>query len=339
MEQNKSLSLILCLSVVLFLFFISPAFGQMKPIELNYAIMFPATHKQGVLATEWANEIGKRTNGRIKITMFSVGTLVPTPKIYDSVVSGIADIGEGAMSYTAGKFPLTEVTDLPWGYKNSLVATKLANEYYKKFRPKEFDEVKDLYLHGTGPGIFHTKMAIRSLEDIKGRKIRGSAVNARLIECLGATAVNMPVGEAYDAAGRGVIEGVLLPAEALEGWKLAEVLPFTTESYSVATGQHLFAVMNKAKWNALPPDIQKIIEKINEEWIEKTGRLWDDLDKSALEYTQKLGGKIVTLSKGESEKWVKAAKPIFDDYVKEAKAKGLQAEEVMKFYTDYLKKN
>jgi TRAP-type C4-dicarboxylate transport system substrate-binding protein len=311
----------------------------MKPIELNYAIMFPATHKQGVLATEWANEVGKRTNGRIKITMFSVGTLVPTPKIYDSVVSGIADIGEGAMSYTAGKFPLTEVTDLPWGYKNSLVATKLVNEYYKKFRPKEFDEVKVLYLHGTGPGIFHTKMAIGSLGDMKGRKIRGSAVNARLIECLGATAVNMPVGEAYDAGNRGVIEGVLLPAEALEGWKLGEVFHFTTASYSVATGQHLFAVMNKAKWNALPPDIQQIIEKMDEEWIEKTGRLWDELDRTALEFTQKLGGKIITLSKGESDRWVKAAQPIINDYLKDTKAKGLPAEEVVKFYRDYLKKN
>jgi TRAP-type C4-dicarboxylate transport system substrate-binding protein len=271
--------------------------------------------------------------------MFSVGTLVPTPKIYDSVVSGIADIGEGAMSYTAGKFPLTEVTDLPWGYKNSLVATKLVNEYYKKFRPKEFDEVKVLYLHGTGPGIFHTKMAIGSLGDMKGRKIRGSAVNARLIECLGATAVNMPVGEAYDAGNRGVIEGVLLPAEALEGWKLGEVFHFTTASYSVATGQHLFAVMNKAKWNALPPDIQQIIEKMDEEWIEKTGRLWDELDRTALEFTQKLGGKIITLSKGESDRWVKAAQPIINDYLKDTKAKGLPAEEVVKFYRDYLKKN
>jgi TRAP-type C4-dicarboxylate transport system substrate-binding protein len=301
--------------------------------------MMPATHRQSVLANEWANEVGKRTNGRIKVTMFYPGTLVPTPKIYDSVVSGIADIGMGAMSYTAGKFPLTEVTDLPWGYQNSLIATKLANEYYKKFRPKEFDEVKVLYLHGTGPGIFHTKMAISSLEDIKGRKIRGSAVNAKLIECLGATAVNMPVGEAYDAGKRGVIEGVLLPAEALEGWKLGEVFHFTTASYSVATGQHLFVVMNKTKWNALPADLQKVLEKMSEEWIEKTGRLWDDLDRTALEFTQKLGGKIITLSAGESEKWAKLSKPIFDDYVKEAKAKGVPAEEVMKFYREQLKKN
>ena len=95
--------------------------------------------------------------------------------------------------------------------------------------------------------------------------------------------------------------------------------------------------MNKAKWNSLPPDIQKIIEKVNEEWIEKTGQLWDSIDKSGREFSLKLGNKFIPLSKEEDAKWAKAVTPMFDEYVKEKKAKGLPADEVLKFCVDRLR--
>jgi TRAP-type C4-dicarboxylate transport system substrate-binding protein len=100
----------------------------------------------------------------------------------------------------------------------------------------------------------------------------------------------------------------------------------------------MFVVMNKDKWNALPPDIQKIIEKINGEWIEKQGKTWDEIDKEGRDFTLKLGNKIIPLSKEENEKWVKAVRPLLDDYVKNMKDKGLPGEEVLKFYMDQLKK-
>ena len=338
MKPNKLLTSGICLLALVFLFSISPALGQDKVLKLNYSTFMPAVHKQSMQYAEWSKEIEKRTEGRVKITMFYAGTLTPAPKIYQGVIDDISDIGMVALPYTAGRFPLSEVTDLPWGYKNSLEATVIANEYYKKFRPKEFDQVKVMYLNSTGPGILMTKMPVRSLEDLKGRKIRGSAVNARVVEALGGTPVNMPVSAAYDAASRGVIEGVWLPPEALEGWKLAEVLHYITACYSVSTGQGLAAVMNKQKWDAISPQDQKIIEQINEEYIEKCGKLWDEVDTSALAYAQKLGGEIIHLSKEENERWVKAVQPIFDDYVKARKAQGLPGEEVLEFYKAQLKK-
>jgi TRAP-type C4-dicarboxylate transport system substrate-binding protein len=338
MKWNKLLTSGICLLMLVALFSISPALGQEKVMKLNYSTFMPALHKQSMQYAEWSKEVEKRTNGRVKITMFYAGTLTPAPTIYQGVIDGISDIGMVALPYTAGRFPLSEVTDLPWGYKNSLVATVIANKYYKKFRPKEFDQVKVLYLNSTGPGILMTKMPIRSLEDLKGRKIRGSAVNAKVVEALGGTPVNMPVSDAYDAASRGVIDGVWLPAEALEGWKLAEVLHFVTACYSVSTGQGLAGVMNKKKWNALSKNDQKIIDEIDEEYIEKCGKLWDEVDTSALAYFQKLGGKIISLSKEENERWVKAVQPIFADYVKERKAQGLPGEEVLEFYKAQLKR-
>ena len=115
-----------------------PASAQPKPIELSYSIFFPATHQNTALATEWAREVEKRSGARLKITVFAGGTLTPADKCYDGVEKGISDIGMSVLGYTRGKFPLTEVIDLPLGYRTGAEATALINAYYKKFSPKEF---------------------------------------------------------------------------------------------------------------------------------------------------------------------------------------------------------
>jgi TRAP-type C4-dicarboxylate transport system substrate-binding protein len=335
MKHWKLMSLVLCLSVIGSSCFISHAFGQTK---LNYSIFFPAPHKHTVLATEWAKEIEKRTGGKVQITMFSGGTLTPADKCYDGVEKGISDIGMSCPAYTRGKFPLSEVIDLPLGYKSGYAATKLVNDYLNKFKPKEFDGTKIMYFHAHGPGILHTKKAVNKLEDLKGMKIRCTGLASKVVTNLGGTPVAMPMGDTYDSLSRGVVEGSMAPYEALEGWKWGEVVKFTTEDWGAAYSTAFFVVMNKDKWNALSPDMQKIIERVNEEWIEKTGRSWDDIDKSGKEFALKLGNKIIPLSKEENERWAKAVSPILDEFVKNMKDKGLPGEEALKFCLDTLKK-
>jgi len=319
-------------------FFVAPSgFGQTKPAELSYSIFFPAPHKNTVLAGEWAKEIDKRTNGRVKITRFPGGTLTPADKCYDGVVKGISDIGMSVLGYTRGKFPLTEVIDLPLGYKSGVAATRLVNRYYQRFQPKELEEVKILYLHAHGPGILHTKKAVHKLEDLKGMRIRSTGLSAKVVSALGGTPVAMPMGDTYDALKRGMVEGSMAPQESLQGWKWGEVVKFTTESFGSAYSTAFFVAMNKEKWNALPPEIQKIIEQVNKEWIEKTGKLWDEIDKAGREFTLKLGNKIISLSPQENQRWAKAASPILDDYVSSMKAKNLPGEEALKFCLEKLK--
>jgi len=330
----KTGSLIICILLIGLIGFSSLAFGQVK---LNYSIFFPAPHKNSVLATEWGKEIEKRTGGKVQVTMFYGGTLTPADKCYDGVVKGISDIGFSVFSYTMGKFPLTEVIDLPLGYKSAVAATKLMNEYFNKFKPKEFDDVKVMYLHAHGPGILHTKAAVNKLEDLKGKKIRATGTISKIVTALGGTPVAMPMGDTYDSLSRGVVDGTMAPVETLEGWKVGEVIKFTTENYGAAYSVAFFVVMNKAKWNSLAPDIQKIIEQVNQEWIGKTGELWDSIDKSGRDFSLKLGNKFIPLSKEEDAKWAKAVTPMFEEYVKEKKAKGLPADEVLKFCVDRLK--
>ena len=104
----------------------------------------------------------KRTNGKVKITYFSGGTLTPAAQTYDNVVMGIADIGESVLAYTRGKFPMMAVIDLPWATGAALGQPAHINAYYSKFKPKELDEVKVLFLHAHGPGMISITARNRS---------------------------------------------------------------------------------------------------------------------------------------------------------------------------------
>jgi TRAP-type transport system periplasmic protein len=331
-----------CVLTVLAIFSIallipSGAYAQQKVITLNYSNFFPAPHKNSMLSEAWCKEVEKKTNGRVKITYFPGGTLTPAPQTYDNVVKGIADIGFSVFGYSRGKFPMIATMDAPLGYKSGLQATRLLNEFYKKFKPKELDEVQVMYLHAHGPGILHTKKPVAKLEDVKGLKIRAQGTVVPIVQAIGGAPVGASMPETYDALRTGVVDGSMAPYEALQGWKWGEIITSTTECYGIAYTATMFVVMNKNKWNALPPDIQKIIEGVNAEWAEKQGKLWDEIDKEGKDFSLKRGNKAIALSKEEDAKWATTVRPIMDKYAAELKGKGLPGDEALKFSVDYLK--
>ncbi len=167
-----------------------------------------------------------------------------------------------------------------------------------------------MYLHGHGPGILHTQnKRITKLEELKGMKIRCTGTTAKLVSHWGAAPVAMPQTETYDALQKGVVDGLMSPVETLKGWKFAEVIKYTTLNYGSAYSMAFFVVMNKQKWNSLPKDIQAVIQKVNEEWIEKTGKAWDEIDKVGWEFAKSKGNQFIPLSKQEDERWAKLALP------------------------------
>ena len=233
-------------------------------IKLTYSIFFPPSHGQCQAAVAWAEEIGKRTNGRVQIQVFPAGTLTKAKQCYDGVVNGISDIGMSVFAYTRGRFPVMEALDLPLGYPSGLVATRTANAFYEKFQPKELSQVKLLYLHAHGPGLLHTKGPVQSMADLEGMKIRSTGLSAKIVEKLGGVPVAMPQPSTYDALQKGVVEGTFGPIEVLKGWKQGEVVKSTTDCKSVGYTTAMFVVMNRSKWEKLPADVQKIFTELSQ---------------------------------------------------------------------------
>jgi TRAP-type C4-dicarboxylate transport system substrate-binding protein len=317
---------------------VSPA--QEKTISLRLSTFFPPTHPLAVITNDWCKEVEKRTNGRVKIKQYGGATLTSPVQTYDSVVQGVVDAGNMVLGYTMGKFPLSEVLDYPLGYPNATVAHKLANAYYAKFKPKEFDDVKVMYFHAQTPGILHTKSRpVAKLEDLKGMKIRTQGTNAKFMQLLGGIPVAMPMGDAYDAINKGVADGIMCADEVLKSWKIGEVVKYTTQNYASAYTSIFLVAMNKNKWASIKPEDQKIIEQINTEWIDRSAKVWEQIDKEGQEFAKKRGIKVTKLSPEEDARWAAKAQPLYDEYVKNMKAKGLPGEEVLKFVRNFLKTN
>ena len=310
------------------------------PIKLTYSNFFGPTHIQSKVAEAWCKEVEKRTNGRVKVEYYPGQTLSKGPQIYDGVVTGLSDLGFCLFGYTRGRFPVMEAVDLPLGYTSGKVATKVVNKVYKKFMPKELTDTEVMYLHAHGPGILHTKgKAVKKVEDLKGMKIRGHGTIINIIKSLGGTAVSIPMPELYQSLQKGVVDGALYPMEVNKGWKMGEVTKYDTACFSIAYTSSFFVVMNKGKWNKLPDDIKKIIEKINEEWIPKHGDAWDNSDMEGIYHSLRQGHEIIGLDKKEAARWKKFATPVIDGYITKMEKKGFKnAKEIADFTISTLNK-
>ncbi len=298
-------------------------------VQLTYSIFFPATHGQCKAGMDWAKEVEKRTDGRVKITVFPGGTLTKANQCYDGVVKGISDIGMSVFAYNRGRFPVMEALDLPLGYPSGKVATRVANEFFAKYHPEELNDVKVMYLHAHGPGHLHTKKPVHSLADLSGMKIRSTGLSAKIVEALGGVPVGKPQNETYEMLQKGIVDGTFGPIEVLKGWRQAEVIKYTTECYAVGYTTAMFVVMNKAKWNQLPADVQDIIESINKEWIDVHGKVWDRVDEEGRAYTLERGNQIISLPDSESQKWRDAVQPIINNYINAADKKGLNGRQMI----------
>jgi TRAP-type C4-dicarboxylate transport system substrate-binding protein len=304
-----------------------PAAGG--PIELSYSIFFPPSHIQAETAEAWAREIEDRTNGRVKITMYAGGTLTPAPQVYDGVVNGISDIGMSCFAYTPGRFPLLEGLDLPLGYPSGTVATRVATEMVKKYEPEEIADTHVLYIHAHGPGILASKKPVQTLEDLKGLKVRATGLSQKVAEALGATPVAMPQPDTYEALQKNVVDATLCPIETLKGWNQGEVIESVTDSSAVGYTTSMFVVMNKDRWEKLPPEVQEVFTEVSAEWVDKHGQAWDQADAEGREFVESLGKQIITLTPEQQQAWKEAVRPVLDNYVAAAKEKGLPGEQFL----------
>jgi len=336
--MKKSMHFVLFVSVLAFLFTATPFLASSqaaseKPIKLTFSTMFPQVHLQAGLNKYFCEEIEKRTNGRVKITLYPGGSLTSAPKCFAGVEKGLSDIGMSCPLYVGGRFPVSEIFEMPSEITSGWVTAKVYMDLFEKFKLKEYDSVHVLYLHGPGRNVLSTRtVPIRTLQDMDGLVLRASGGAAKVIKGWGATPRAMPMGEAFESLSKGVVEGQFAVPETLKGWKHADVVTYVTVP-PVSTSSCQFVVMNKRKWNKLPPDIQTIFTEVAASFPEYHGHVWNYYDQAGMEYFKSLPGReAIVISPDRKPEWQKAAAPVVETYIKEKTAKGLPAQEIMDYF-------
>jgi TRAP-type C4-dicarboxylate transport system substrate-binding protein len=301
-----------------------------KQIKLTYALFQPGTAALSKKNTEFAKEIEKRTNGRVKITVHQGGSLISGPAMYQGVSSGIADMGNAFTLYNPGAFPFTQIVQAPAKGESGWAVSSAMYDFMMKYQPKEWQKVQLITTVGTGADFMMVgtgKKPIRKLEDWKGTSVRPA--DADIIVALGGTVKDLPMSEVYDAIAKGVVDGVTGTLEPLKAWRQADVCKYITViGAPVQPSIMWFNFMNKKKWNSLPSNIQKTISEVGKEYSAKLGLTWDDQAVAGVEYAKSLGCSIYLLPKDEEKRWADAIAPVIDARLSGVVSKGFSRQEV-----------
>ncbi len=318
--------------------FTTPVLSQ---TTLTYSSWVPPTHHLTIWQQNWAAELEKATNGRIK-TQSLPKAPAAAPGTFDAVRDGLMDFSYVTASYTPARHILPLMAELPGAGATAEINSVAYSRIYWKYFHKvgEYNGVKLLAVWTHGPGQMFTKKPIKSLAEFQNQKIRtGGGIAERVANALGASAFVKPAPESYELLNSGVADGVFFPFESIVSFKLDKVIGqatvFPGGLYSSAFG----FFMNEDKWNKLAKQDQDIIEKMSGEAAARSnGKSWDAADKVGLDALKAAGANIVTADAGMRAEAQKRSGPIIEDWIKQASAKLPNAKAVLDEFHAELKK-
>lgn len=282
----------------------------------------------------WADKVEADSNGRIKVDRFpSMQLGGKPPELMDQAIDGVADIVWTVVGYTPGRYPRTEVFELPFMMTNAEAVSRAYWEMFEKdMKDNEFKNVHILGAWVHGPGLIHINREIRKPEDLEGAKIRGGSRSVNwLLEELGAVPVGMPVPAVPEGLSKGVIDGTTIPWEVTAALKVPELVNNHTEFGSTALYTLTFVLaMNKPKYDSLPDDLKKIIDdNSGMEFSAFAGKTQESYDAPARELAVKNGNNIITLTDEEVEAWRTAAQPVVDRWIADMDSKGFDGKAII----------
>ncbi|OPY70336.1 MAG: Monocarboxylate 2-oxoacid-binding periplasmic protein precursor [Syntrophorhabdaceae bacterium PtaU1.Bin034] len=303
--------------------------GRADVIRLKFANYMPIMHTNTIVMGKFVDEVNKKLAGRVEITMYSAGTLLTAPKMAAGVASGIADIGLSHCSYSRGRFPVMELTELPFGASSSFILTNAINDFYNKFKPKEWDAYHPLLFGASSPSTIQTLgKPVKTLEDLKGLKIRGTGRSGEIVKALGAITTPVEMMDMYESLRRGVIDGNMGPYEQLKSFRTGEVLKYHSVAWQAGSGYTFYVVANKNKWNSLPADVKQVIDETAKKYIEPWGIGYNKVDLDGLEFFKQQGGQVIPIPDAEIKRWLTAVEPVIAKYKQDMIAKGFKGEDV-----------
>ncbi|MBA98976.1 MAG: C4-dicarboxylate ABC transporter [Sulfitobacter sp.] len=306
------------------------AFAQEVTLRMHQFLP-PQANVPKLILDVWADKVEADSKGRIKIERYpSMQLGGKPPELMDQAIDGVADIVWTVVGYTPGRYPSTEVFELPFMVKDARAAS---SAYWQMFEKHMKDtEFKDVHILGTwvhGPGMLHTNKEVRSPDDMQGLKIRGgSRLVNELLEIMGATPVGMPVPAIPEGLSKGVIDGTTIPWEVTSALKVPELVKNHTEFTGAALYDLTFVLaMNKDKYESLPDDLKKVIDDNSGlEFSIFAGGTQSDADGPARQAALDMGNNIITLNEEETQVWRDASQPIYDSWIAEMNDKGIDGQ-------------
>ncbi len=262
---------------------LAPTFANCEPVKLKFATFSPdAERLYNTVKKPFAAAVNAASGGTIDIELYPNGALGRAPQQQaQMVLDGVTDIGFIVPPFTPGRFPDSEVLELPGLFQDLSEGTRVYTRLVQSGVLRDYGDYVPIAMWATPPFSLHGNFPISSIKDLKGKKIRGSGViQIESLKALGAVPVGMPPTEVPEAISRRTIDASTSQPAVLFDFGLERV---TNHHYFIRLGAvPLAVVMNRQKFESLPKAAQDAIRNHSLDWINK---LYLD---SMLEYDQAL---------------------------------------------------
>lgn len=323
----------------------APAVAQSQEVILKVAhFLPPVTTAHAKFMAPWCDKIAAESQGKMKCQFYPAMQLGGTPpQLLNQVRDGVADIVWTLPGYTPGRFPVSEVFELPFITTSHEPSSRAFWDFVQKNAAKEFAGLKLIAAWVNGPNVLHFRdQQVKTLDDLKGLKVRApSRLGTKLLGALGATPVGMPVPQMAESLSRGVIDGALIPWEVVPATKTHELTKYHAEASGAQamTTATMIYVMNKKKYDSLPPELKKVIDNNSGQdtsaWV---AREFKNADAAGRQAAISRGNQVYSIPEAEMAKWQAAAKPVTEEWIKDISAKGLDGKKLHAEAVDLVKK-
>ena len=291
----------------------------------------PPTHNiNAKMWPKFTEMVEEATDGRVT-TDLKLG-LAPPPAQMDLIQDGAADLSIIFHGYQAGRFVTTKLIELP-GYTGSAEEASVAYwRAYDKYlsNADEHRGVKVVAMHTHGPAQLHTADKVESIDDISGLKLRvPGGVGGDVGEALGATGIKVPAPKVYETLASGAADGVVMPVDSRQGFKLTEVAPHLYEMPGGFYRGSFAFIMNEGSFQRLPEDIRTALEEevFGEPISREIGKIWDAGDQQSLELTKEASGNTITVaSEADQAKFEEISAGIIEEVITQVGETGVDAE-------------
>jgi TRAP-type transport system periplasmic protein len=237
--------------------------------ELVYASPYSPGHPFSRADRQWMAWVEARSGGKLRIRPIWSGGLLSSDMSMEELRHGVADIGLLTPIYVRGGTHLIRTQSGFYSGVHSIAGQVALYRCIAAADPEVAHELRGLKVlavqGGSLPGIVTRDRPVRTLEDLRGLRLRAPSELLAVLDRLGADPVNMPMGEVYSALAKGVIDGVVAPADTFAALHFAEVARHFN-SLAVPRGAYPARAMGQARWQRLSDAERRILEESTGVW-------------------------------------------------------------------------
>jgi TRAP-type C4-dicarboxylate transport system substrate-binding protein len=346
MKAKKIMGLVLVLLVALSLAPLSAQAAEPKPIVLRLAHFVPEKPAGigGVTDQFFADEVYKRTDGRVKIEIYWLQTLGQTKELLGLVRDGTVDMAAFPSGYFPSQFPFWR-----WPNGTPFIMSTIEEAVQTAIKIPQLPcvqeeirkhNVKLLFSHVMGSYQLFAKKPVTTFKDLRGLKVRTYGdVLPRCVQSAKAVGVSVFPPEVYEATQKGVIDGGLYDLIGGYGQKIHEVAP-NVNLWNIMSIVAWGIWVNLDTWNKLPADVRQIMVDVSKDTMDFERDRAIKYENETREILTKEGAIFRDVPDRERQKWVNACPDFLDEFIKEMdkQGKGDDARQFKKTWMEIVEK-